>query len=47
MRQGSKQVVKTEITVESNDDKRKKTFDLFGQNGKMNAKEIKTAIHWL
>ena len=46
MRQGSKTVVKTEIVTESNGDEIKKTFELFDQNGngKINAKEIKTAM---
>ena len=46
MRQGSKTVVKTEIVTESNGDEIKKTFELFDQNGngKLNAREIKTAM---
>ena len=46
MRQGSKTVVKTEIVTESNGDEIKKTFELFDQNGngKINAREIKTAM---
>ena len=46
MKQGSKQVVKAEITVESNGEAIKKAFELFDENGngKINAKEIKQAM---
>ena len=46
MRQGSKQVVKTEIVVESTGDEIKNAFEFFDQNrnGKINAREVKTAM---
>ena len=46
MRQGSTQVVKTEIVVESTGDEIKNAFEFFDQNrnGKINAKEVKTAM---
>ncbi len=46
MKQGKKQAVKQEVVNDSNEDKLKKAFELFDENGngKMNAKEIREAM---
>ena len=46
MKKGAKQVVKQEVVIDSNEDKLKKSFELFDENGngKMNAKEIREAM---
>ena len=45
MKQGSKKVVKNEITVESNEEPIKRAFALFDDNdGKMNVKEVRTSM---
>ena len=45
MSQGSKQVIKQEITVESTDEPIKRAFELFDENnGKINIREVKTSM---
>ena len=45
MSQGSKQVIKQEITVESTDEPIKRAFELFDENnGKINISEVKTSM---
>ncbi len=45
MSQGSKQVIKQEITVESTDEAIKRAFELFDENnGKINISEVKTSM---
>ncbi len=46
MKQGSKQVVKKEVNVESSGDEIKKAFELFDENGngKINVREIRNAM---
>ena len=45
MKQGSKQVVKKEVIVESSEEPIKKAFELFDENnGKMNVREVRTSM---
>ena len=48
MRQGSKQVVKKEIVVESSGEPIKRAFELFDENnGKMNVRDVRTSMQIL
>ena len=46
MKQGSKQVVKQEVVVETSGDEIKRAFELFDENGngKIDAREIRNAM---